>query len=286
MNRRTLLQGALGATALAVSTQLPHRAFAGQASPTSADYPELTITVTDAGYEFPAAIPSGIVRVTVKNTGTQPSHAALGRLPDGITQDQANDAMMDVPPTPGGFAFTDIGFVGLPDWPAPGGEVTGFVDLAPGNYVMFDPIGPREASWVTIADGGSSLPEPEADATIELEEMKFILPDSFSSAPQRWKITNRGGLLHEIATISVPDTLTPDQALQLLSMPDDATPSPDLPQIEFSPKAAIGILRPQATTWLDAQLAPGRYLALCMLPIPGPMPHAFEGMLAFFDVTA
>ena len=58
-----------------------------------------------------------------------------------------------------------------------------------------------------------------------------------------------------------------------------------MPEFEYQPVAAIGILSPHSTCWLDVQLAPGHYLAACMLPFGTGYPHAMDGMYVFFDVT-
>jgi hypothetical protein len=70
----------------------------------------------------------------------------------------------------------------------------------------------------------------------------------------------------------------------MMSLPEDATPPPDLPEFVYQPVTAIGILAPQHTSWLDVQLEPGHYLAVCMLPFGTGYPHALDGMYHLFEV--
>ena len=58
-----------------------------------------------------------------------------------------------------------------------------------------------------------------------------------------------------------------------------------LTNLDYAPVAAIGVLSPQATSWLDVNLEPGHYLAACMVPFGTGYPHAMDGMYVFFDLT-
>jgi hypothetical protein len=85
--------------------------------------------------------------------------------------------------------------------------------------------------------------------------------------------------------LPVPADFTEDHFMTLMSLPWDATPPPGIPAFEYLPTAAIGILAPGLTSWLDVQLAPGRYMGVCMLPFGTGYPHAMDGMYVFFDVA-
>ena len=149
MNRRTLLKST-GSLTLGLLATRSIIAFA-QGTPTSGEFPALTITITDDGYDIPEGLMAGRYAVSIVNNGTAPSHSSLGRLPDGITQDEVTAFMTseseDLPDW-----FVNAGYVGLPDWPAPGATITGVVDLPEGNYFMFDPFSARSA-FVTVGPG-------------------------------------------------------------------------------------------------------------------------------------
>jgi hypothetical protein len=178
--------------------------------------------------------------------------------------------------------FLNAGYVGLPDWPAPGETRTGVVDLPAGNYFMFDPFSDRHA-FVTVVEGGEIGPEPLAQATIEMTEMRFVLPESRRAGPARLKISNIGALAHEFQMLAVPEGTTANQIAALFAMPEDATPAPDdelaRTLANYAPAAATSILGAGLTSWIDVDLAPGTYAVICALPFPSGMPHVMEGML-------
>ncbi len=289
MNRRTMVLGsAMAITTVATQRHTLFAQGASNATPATSndDYPELVVVVTDEGFEVSQPLAAARYQVTVRNDGTQPSHMGFGLLPDGVSMDDFNNMGIDVTAKVNGHSFMEIGFVGMPDWPAPGGEVTGIVDLGPGNYVIFDPIGPRGATIITVDSTMDPAPDPSADVTVELAEMSITFPSlNLKAGKQTWKVVNKGALIHEVAVIPVSESLTEDELMQLFQMPEDATPSPGQPTLDYDPKAAIGLLAPERTSWLNVDLAAGRYLAICMVPIPGPMPHGMEGMLAFIELS-
>jgi hypothetical protein len=287
MNRRMFLTGSLAMTA---TVALPGMARAAQATPDASAavtrLPELRLSLTDTGFEIDQPLKAGRYRVIVTNTGTSAeSHFALGRIPDSVTDAQYEEWLSSETGETEALRFEDIGFVGVPDWPQPSKPVSGVVDIAPGRYFLFDPISGRQPLTVMVEGELTASAEPASDFTVVLHEMAIDLPDAaLTTEPVRWKIENTGAMSHEVAVIPVSPDFT-DAHLQLLfSLPEDATPPADVPAFVYQPAAAIGILAPQHTSWLDVQLAPGRYLAACMLPFSTGYPHAMDGMYRFIDV--
>jgi hypothetical protein len=280
MDHRAFISGSLGmATIAALSARSGAAQSTPSASGTSAELPELTLTLTDTGFEIDEPLTAGRYEITVSNAGTLiESHFALGKVPDDVT-DAEYEAFLQAQDDTEALGFEDIAFVGVPDWPAPGGSVSGIIDLAAG----------REPRTLMVEGDPDEAREPDSDLTVELREMAIDLPESaFTSQPMRWKIANMGAMSHEVAVLPVPPDFTAEQFEQvlsvMLSLPEDATPSPDLPEFVYQPVSAIGILAPQHTSWLDVQLSPGRYLAVCMLPFGTDYPHAIDGMFRVFDV--
>jgi hypothetical protein len=290
MNRRTFISGSLGSATIA---GLPAPSRAAQSTPsasgTTAELSTLTLTLTDTGFEIDEPLTSGRFRITVSNAGTlTDSHFALGKIPDDVT-DAEYEAFLDAQDDTESLSFEDIAFVGVPDWPAPGGSVSGVIDLAPGQYLLFDPFAGREPRTLMVGGDPVDAPEPASDLTVELHEMAIDLPESaFTSQPMRWKIVNTGAMSHDVAVLPVSPDFTTEQFEHvlnvMLNLSEDATPPPGLPEFDYQPVSAIGILAPQHTSWLDVQLAPSRYLAVCMLPFGTGYPHAVDGMYRVFDV--
>jgi hypothetical protein len=287
--RRFLLVSLLGVIALLVR----HRAIrAAQATPDATaanDLPALELTLTDAGFEIAQPLHAGRYRITVTNVGTSAdSHFALGKIPEDIT-DAQYEAFLAAMDDTEDLSFEEIAFVGVPDWPAPGESVSGVIDLEPGRHLLFDPFSGRASETLMIEGDVGEAAEPAADLTVELQEMEFVFPEtSFGSAPMRWKLTNTGAMSHELAILPVSPEMTEETFGHMLevmmSLPEDATPPPGLPEFDYQPVAAIGILAPQHTSWLDVHLEPGHYMAVCMLPFGTGYPHAMDGMYRLFEV--
>ena len=111
----------------------------------------------------------------------------------------------------------NAGYVGLPDWGAAGETRTGVVDLVAGNYFMFDPFAQR-LGFVTVTDGGISDVEPASDATVEMTEMRFILPDAgLPTGKSRLKMANIGAIAHEFQLVAVPEGTTTDQMIEIVA---------------------------------------------------------------------
>lgn len=285
MNRRTLLKSTGGLT-LGLLVSPSTIAFA-QGTPAAAEFPALTITVRDDGYDIPSDLTAGRYAVSVVNTGSGPSHSSLGLLPDGVTEDEVMAFMTtesdDLPDW-----FLNAGYVGLPDWGGPGETRTGVVDLAAGNYFMFDPFSARSA-FVTVGDGEISDVEPVSDAEVEMTEMRFVLPEGgLPTGPVTLKISNIGAIAHEFQVVAVPAGTTPDQIIALFSLPEDATPAPgdELAEmlVNYSPVAATSVLAAGHTSWIDVDIAPGVYAVLCAIPFPDGVPHAMQGMLEIVEL--
>ncbi len=286
MNRRSLLKGT-GGIAVGSFMLQPRFAFA-QGTPMAGELATLTITIHDDSYDIPEGITAGRYAVSVVNAGSSGSHSSLGRLPDGVTNDVVLAAMASNSEEDPDW-FVNAGYVGLPDWGAAGETLTGVVDLVAGNYFMFDPFAER-LGFATVVDGEISDVEPVSDATVEMTEMRFILPDAgLLSGKSRLKVANIGAIAHEFQVTAVPEGTTIDQMIELFNLPFDATPTPDLPLsqilVDYHPAAATSIMAAGHTSWIDVDIAPGTYAVMCMLPFPGGVPHAMEGMLEIVTIA-
>ena len=259
---------------------------AHQSTPVTSSLLTLAVEMTDSALVVPEQISAGLTELTVSNTGTNPAtHWLMARMPPDKTADEIDEFFAASGDTEA-IRFEDLGFVGVPDWPAPGGSVTGVVNLLPGVYGLLDVFGGRGMARTEAIGDPPAVGEPASDVIVTLKDMIIDLPDSaFTTEPRRWRIDNIGSIPHDVAVVPVSDDLTEEDLLWLISLPDDATPTPDGPWIDYQPVTAIGVLAAGQTSWLDVELASGRYVAICMLPFGTGYPHAMDGMLVFFDVA-
>jgi hypothetical protein len=283
MNRRAFIINSMG---LAAATTLPFANSAAVAAAIAPDLPELDVILTDTGFAIPQPLLAGRYRAVVSNVGTSTdSHSALGKIPDKITDEQYQAWLDSEDGETDALKFEDIAFVGMPDWPAPGGQTSGIIDLEPGRYFLFDPFDARGHRTLQVGGTMSTVSEPASDLTVTLHEMAIDLPDTaLTSKPMRWKIENTGGMSHEVAIIPRSPNFTEDDLKIVFTLPEDATPPPGVPEFVYQPVTAIGILAPKHTSWLDVQLQPGAYIAICALPFTTGYPHAMDGMYRFFEV--
>jgi hypothetical protein len=285
MDRRQFMIGSASMAAL-LATSATARAGAFQSTPAADGFPALQITLTDTSLEFPQPLMAGRYAVTVSNTGTiGDSHFLLGKIPDAVTDEEYAEWFASEDDTEA-LSFEELGFVGVPDWPAPGGSVSGVIDLEPGRYVMLDLFGGRGFLQLVVDGEFAPAAEPAAEVDVELLEMELRFSETaFTTEPARWKVTNTGAMAHEVAVVPVDPGFTEEHLERLLALPDDATPPADIPEFVYQPVAAIGVLGSQRTSWLDVTLPPGRYLAACMLPFGTGYPHVMDGMYFFIDVA-
>ena len=288
MDRRHFVTGSLGiASAFALAgPALAARHPDSSDSPTASGLPRLGLTLTDTGFAFDQVLTAGRFEITVTNDGTMTdSHFGLGRIPDRITEGQYFTWLAAQGEDTEDLTWDDIAFVGVPDWPPPGGSVSGVIDIESGRYFLFDPFSGRQIQTYLVEGDLAPEAEPDADLTVTLKDMTIDLPAAaFTTDRLRWKIENTGAMSHEIAVVPVSDDFTEEHLQMLFELPEDATPPPGVPDLVYQPVAAIGILAKGHTSWLDVELAPGRYLGVCMLPFGTGYPHAIDGMYLFFDV--
>jgi hypothetical protein len=289
MDRRRLLQhiGASAALALAASALRPGRLLAAQATPTAGlaglGLPELTISVDDAGFTAPSGVTAGRVLMTVQNTGGKELHFFAARVPDEIGDAQLA-ADMKAEGDPAWFDMTKLTLLGSPDWPQPGGQARGVVDLAAGRWLLVDPIDNREVALMTVGEGAAqTVPEPVADVSVSLIEMDLAgLQGPIPAGERVWRIRNDGALEHELAVIAVPAGATKESVMQTVSDLLQGKGDP----ASFAPLGGQGAASKGVTSWQSLSLAPGTYAALCMAPMPGEdfSPHAMKGMVEVFTV--
>ena len=281
--------------------------------------PELQVTVTDTGFEgLPDEIEAGRYVITATSSGEQPGAVEFVQLPEGTTLEEFTSAFAAIaagPPgadaTPGpGMAeespvagtseanpldvFYETYIAGGVGAPPGGSSAQAIVDLKPGSYVVWasDPTAPQQPEELTVTgDMPTDLPEPSADVTVTTTgsspEYHVEFSGEIAPGPQTLEFYNDSDQPHFLQFIKSPGPVTMDQLMQLLSLPEDATPPPGLPNPEeFMPVAFASTISQDATEWLALNLEPGTYIALCFIPDrENPqMPHAAEGLVSIFTV--
>ncbi|HEU0115678.1 MAG TPA: hypothetical protein VFQ80_13420 [Thermomicrobiales bacterium] len=268
-------------------------AFAQDATPVSTlaslGYPELQVTITDQGYDLSTShVPAGLVLMTVVNKSKDATGAAILGPPQGSTmQDLMNLAATPAPDQ--GFPpfLYQARILGGPGELPPGGSAQAVVDVPAGDWAVFGE-GNQPPSMLT-ASGGTPTAQTEPTSTVTVIESEFSflgLEGPIAAGPQLWKVVNNGKQPHMLILGKVPDGTTLDQVMQVVNLPDNATPAPGmLQESDFQPVGGVLLQSTGTTVWPALDLAPGRYVALCFVTDPATgKPHAMLGMATLFDV--
>lgn len=278
-----LLAWTMGENTIAEATQ----ATPGASNPglMAMGYPELLITVTDDSFELPGSVEEGRYLLTFDNTGQESRHSILLRLPDDLETDLAVDLGPETEAPPAWlFEATAPGF---PGETPPGERSYAVIDLEPGRYVVIDDF----FATFEVLPGPEATPipavDPATEATVDLFEYGYELPAGIVPGRQVWEVMNSGAESHEFLLIRSPAPITTEQAMELFMAEDEeATPTGGGPTLsELAPVGGISWLSPGQTAWIDVDLQPGTYVALCFVPDPETFtPHVAMGMIAVFTI--
>jgi hypothetical protein len=261
----------------------------------TAGLPELTITLTDQGFQAPAATPSGRYLVTLDNQSKQDGEIDFTMLPSGTTAqnlitDFATPVGEQAQPLPAYIYKATI--AGGPT-AAAGQKGQAIVNLTEGTWVVWygGQATPKPIEMkVTKGPDPNTAPEPKAGVSVSLTEYSFSgLDQPIPAGTQAWKVTNTGKQPHFVEVDKVPEGTTTQQILDLFQSGGPGAPSPNATppalasQIQFIGDTAA--VSPGETMWVTFTLQPGTYAALCFFPDEQTgIPHAMEGMVHVFTV--
>jgi hypothetical protein len=281
-----LLLAALTLLAAACSVAVaPGGPAAGGPASAAAPLRELKIVATDHHFDMPAQIERGYVHVVMENAGKEPHHAQLLRLNDGVTMAQFQEALAQGVPA----VLQIAALTGGPSVIDPGLSQGVTLDLPPGQYVLLCIIpsadgvphlakGMVSPLTVTAPASAAVAGAPEADGTVRLLDFSFALPQQIEAGKQVWEIKNDGKQPHELVLIKLAEGKTMNDVAAYTADPAGAPPFADVGGMQ-------GIM-PGHTAWLDLDLTPGSYVALCHIPdMASGEEHMHMGMIMPFQVN-
>jgi len=262
-----------------------NNASAGTETATAAQIPEITIKAADYSFEAPDQIEAGLVTVNLVNDGQESHHAQIVRLNDGVTLEQFQTALQEGEAA----VFPLIAFVGGPGLVDPGLQSQVTLDLSPGQYVLLcfipshDGV-PHLAKGMVrpleVVAGANQAQEIDvrADAVVKLVDFSFVLPAEIKAGRQIWQIDNEGPQPHEIMLIKLADSKTIADVQAFMQSPQGTPP--------FSQIGGFQAIQAGESGWLNLNLTPGEYLAICHIPDPvSGRPHSELGMVMPFTVS-
>ncbi len=250
--------------------------------------PEIEVTITADGVTAPTEYVGGPALLIVNNQTDGYTVTAISQLPDGVSDEDYLDVLMNSS-FPDWVADVDAaGGIDLPP------QLTGMavVNLSEGEWVIGvagdEPIANPIARLVATGSGPDGLAESiPVDYEVELGAYVFGLPDQIEAGPAIWHLFNTHAVMHHIVLFKADRLFSVEEVEASIMSEMMGTPVPDgfsLTTAEFIYGSA-GITEGQET-WLEIDLEPGAYVALCFLPDPGgDMPHAMMGMIDTFEVA-
>jgi hypothetical protein len=164
------------------------------------------------------------------------------------------------------------------------------VDLGPGKWLAFGEGSDSEpVVFEVTGELPSDLPEPEASATLSMDEYSINVSEGALVAGwQLVRIDNTGQQPHFIAGDLGPQGLTADDVEAALV--DERTGTPAAGSFDLDTDLTTVFTSttqsPGTSLWLVVDLQPGTYLLACFFPdaVDG-LPHANHGMYTVIDVT-
>ncbi len=289
-NRRRALVLAAVAAAVAGAVLLP-ASGAGATKAAKAAKPKtnrLTIVATDYDYTLPPKVPAGWTTIVMKNKGGEDHQAQVARLNSGVTFDQLTQAAATNDPAAMVALVTPVGG---PNSVPPGATATVVDDLTPGRYAVicfvFAADGKEHDAKgmlvpLTVGKAKGKTSPPVAKSTITLRDFSFGVPAGFTGRGAV-AVENEGAQPHELALLQLDPGKTLDDAKAFLLTPPGGTP----PAAPGKSVGGIAGVMPGETGYMQLDLKPGNYVAVCFFPDPtkGGLPHAVEGMIAEFTIS-
>ena len=253
----------------------------------AASIPEYVIKAKEYSFETPQEMQAGWARIHLINEGQEPHHVQFLRLKDGVTLEQFQAALqkgeMDALPL--------VNFYGGVSVESPGGQGSVVVKLAEGQYVIACFVPDDEDQVPHLAKGmimpvkvvageaQTAAQAPKPDVTVTLKDFTFEMPAEVKAGKSTWEITNAGPEPHEMGWIKLAEGKTLQDVVA--AMQSNPTAMPDFIQDVGGMQA----LDPGMTGYVEADLTPGNYVALCFVPdTASGKPHVELGMMMPFTV--
>lgn len=219
------------------------------------------------------------------NSGKEPHHVQFLRLNDEITFEAFQETLQQGPGAE--MAVTQLmGGVGAI---APNGSAQVVINLTAGEYVIicFVPspsdnvphLAKGMVKTLTVEDSSVAAEEPTAELTVTMKDFLFDLPETLPAGPRIIKVVNNGPEAHELNLLRLEEGKTVEDVKQYLAEQDGPPP--------FLPVGGMNGLSVGGTGYMELNLEPGTYVAICNIPSPKSEghPHFTLGMIKEFKVT-
>ncbi len=252
-------------------------------TPGPAALPEVTYTATEFAFAGPTSLQAGLNAITLVNEGHEPHLLELARLHDGVTLAAFKDALDS---GDFGAAMGMVDLAGGVDELEHGGRGRYVVDLKPGTYVLFCPIGGEDEpphfdqgmiqTIQVLPRTGEPPADPASQVQVTGSEYAFSVTGTATAGKHTWAFRNDGNEPHELGLARLHDGKTQADLMAWLESGEGEPPA-DL--LEGALPIAGG-----GRVFVDLDLTAGRYVAFCMIPAPDGKSHVDHGMVRAFSI--
>jgi len=273
--------------------------------------PTLEVTITAEGYEgVPESIEAGRYLVTLSASDDSPEGGTVSFVqPSELSPDEFVAVLSgEAQGTPVATSdeVEEVNAAGSPVAAAPtasfdatwaggtfaeaGQTAQVVVDLTPGEWLVYGEDFEGEPTVIEVTgEMPADLPEPEAGATLTLDEYVIEVTEGELAASQQIiKVENVGEQPHFVSGDKGPDGLTNEQVGAVYEgeamgtpAPEGFEPSTDLTTVFYAATQSGG-----TTTWHLVDLEPGTYVLACFFPdVETGLPHAAYGMYTVIEVA-
>jgi len=241
------------------------------------------VVAHDFAFDSAHSVPAGLVAIRFVNDGPAIHMLGVSRLDSGKTVADVYQALTKNKPM---SWFSELGGPGAV---SPGDSVTQYAVLEPGTYSMIcwwpDSTGKEHAmigmmSTLTVTGQTAGAPiEPTPDIYLRERDYHIAATGAFTAGHHVFRVDNDGPQDHDVAILRVLPGRTDAEIDKWLMKPD----------MRNAPVEAlggtVGVAR-WGHTEFAADLKPGNYLMLCMIPdAKDRKPHFMHGMVTKVSVT-
>lgn len=241
------------------------------------------VVARDFAFDSAHTAPAGLVAIRLVNTGGAIHMLGVGRLDSGKTVADLYRAMSGTQPI---HWFSELGGPGAV---SPGDSVTQYVVLQPGTYSMicFWPDSTGKAhdlsgmfTTLTVTGQTAGAPvEPTPDIYLRERDYNITATGAFTRGRHVFRVDNDGPQGHDVMLLRVLPGRSDAEVERWL----------EKPTMRDAPVEALGGtvgLERWAHATFAADLKPGQYLILCMIPdATDHRPHFMHGMVTRVSVT-
>ncbi len=258
--------------------------------------PELVVTTDGTTMSLPSELEAGRYYLELENASAAASIAIeFYRMPDGTAAADLipsfQEAAATAQPPPGFYENLISGGVSS----EPGRTGRAVIDLPAGSWIaaafIYGGVDGFLAQPIEVTGDYGDPNDPDSDVDVNFEDFAFDFGNGLRAGNLVWELENDGAQPHFISIYSYPGELTAAgvNAAIATAYGTSAEPvDPEVTPIDLEQLVEIGgsgTMSVDTEAWLQLDLPPGTYLALCQVAdLDSGLPHSALGQFAVFTV--